>query len=258
MSNKEEIVQPQVIQPVPQKDTDHAFAIYTEILQRRAEVARNFIELGRLFKEVRDKDLHKFLDYESFQDFLGSIGFRRSTVYSYIHVYELYIEKLKLSPDFLMQIPYRRLQEINPVVESNPEEWLYKAKELSESDLITEIRAAQNLPIVETPNRQAGASTRPTKPKPFNYESYEKFLKAYGCATCESKECEGAHFPKTEKAGAPDHWKIPLCRKCHSTYHQDPIDFLMTYRDQIFGFFYEVISSLYHQIIGEKLCEPEK
>ena len=227
----------EIINTKPQniEESDRAFMVETEIRHRRAEIAKNFLELGRLFKLVRDEKLYKLRDHPSFLSFLADVGFRRTTVYSYIHVYELYILKLKIVPDFLITVPYRQLQMINPVVEKNPEEWIYKAKELSESDLITEVRAAQKKPLKEYPK------SIPGRPELFDFNSYLEFVKAYGCILHPGRKADPAHFPRTQKAGAPDHWRIPLCRECHDSYHHDSTDFLMTYKDQIFDYFYSIV-----------------
>ena len=252
MNKKEPETQALAVVPPGQLDPkyERAFMLYTEIVHRRAEIAKNFLELGRLFKTIRDEKLYKALDHDTFTSLLGDLGFRETTVYGYIHAYELYVMRLGIPPDFLVQIPYRNLLRINAVVEKNPEEWLYKAKELSGSDLITEVRLAQGKPVEE--NFSKTPEIEPEKPKPFDFKDYQEFVKAYGCILCSEKNVEGAHFPQTQKRGAPDHWIIPLCSGCHKLYHSDPIDFLITYRNQIFGFFYTVFLACYELLKGGK------
>lgn len=224
---------------------EKAHMIYVEICQRKTEVAMNLIELGRLFKAYRDNKYYLAQDYETFECFLGSIGFNYKTVASFIHIHELYVEELKINKKFLALIGHANLQLINPVVKDNPEEWLFKARELSKSDLRNEVRVAQNKPEKEYPVTKG-------KPQIFDFKNYLEYIKAYGCITCDAKKgIEGAHFPKTDKAGAPDHWRIPLCKKCHDLYHHDPIDFLINYRNQVFEFFYNTFMTCY-KLLKEK------
>jgi len=223
---------------------EKAHMIFLEICQRKNQVAMNLIELGRLFKTYRDEKYYLVQDYETFESFLGSIGFNYKTVASFIHIHELYVEKLKINKEFLALIGHANLQLINPVVEENPEEWLFKARELSKSDLRNEVRVAQNKPEKEYPVTKG-------KPQIFDFKNYLEYIKAYGCILCGKKQVERAHFPKTQKAGAPDHWRIPLCREHHDLYHHDPIDFLVNYRDKWAEFFYDLIIAVY-KLMKEK------
>jgi len=228
------------LSPAEIKKQEKAHMNYIEIRERMAAVGMNFIELGRLLKICRDKKYYKVHNHDTFESFLGSleVGVNYKTAYSFIHIYELYVEKLNINKEFLAQIRHAKLQAINPVVERNPQEWLFKAKELSKSDIINEVRIAQNKPEKEYPITKG-------KPQLFDFDNYLDFIKAYGCITCSDTRVAGAHFPKTDKAGAPDHWRIPLCQKCHDLYHHDPIDFIINYRDNWAEFFYDLIIAVY-------------
>lgn len=213
-------------------ESDRAYMFYVEIQARKAEVAKNFLELGRLFKLVKEKKYYKLLEHDTFESFLGSpeISFQRSTVYNLIHIYELYVEKLNISTEFLAMIGHGKLQVIASVVQKDPEDWIYKAKELSKSDLISEVKASRGVPD-EIPQPKINAVPG------LDFTSYLDFAKAQPCLACGAVEVDPAHFPKTRGAGAPDDWVIPLCRKCHRLQEDGGKDWLWENRANIFGFF---------------------
>lgn len=121
---------------------------YIEIRKRKraiAIVAVNFLEFGRLFKNCRDKAYYKIYGYNSFVAFLRSpeINFNYKTVTSFIRIYELYVLRLKLNPEFLALVGHAKLQVLSPVVEEDPERWLSKAKGLTMLKLTKEVRVYQ-------------------------------------------------------------------------------------------------------------------
>jgi hypothetical protein len=215
-----------------------AYGMFQEICQRRSEIAINFLELGRLFKAMRDERYFECLDYETFEEFLGcpEISMRRSTVYGLIQIYELFVERLKIDHAFLASIGHAKLQVISPVVRNatDPTDWIYKARELSRSDLITEVRLAQGKPDSGPPMREGEAQTLD------KFQDYLAYARAHPCVVCKKTlEVDLHHFPITKGAGAPDRWVIPLCRACHTESHQDPKEFLWRWREKIFAFFYD-------------------
>ena len=229
---------------------DRAHRLVQRIKECRKEVATYFFELGKLFKEVRDDKLYKELDCESFTEFIADpeISFSRSTVYSFIEIYEKYTLQLKVSQEYLLDIGHAILRIINPVVEENPDEWLGKAKALSRSDLISEVREHQG---VETPSRELLTllSARPhfSTPNLTSHNSYLEWVKKSPCIICGKEETFPHHFPRTKGAGAEE-WKvIPLCVLCHSESHQEPQVFLWTNRVKIFDFFYGILDSIFEK-----------
>jgi len=224
---------------------------HKEVLARTIITANNLLELGKLFKTIRDEKLYKLLGAETFGEYIGypEISFGRSTIYSFIHVYELFVLKLECNPEVLSKIGHRKLQIINPVFKYDATvfdyevgEWLEKAKTLSESDLINEVRRVQGKPeMIPKPKEVENGY-------PFDFENYLSFVKAHSCITCGSGESDPHHFPKSKGAGGREYARIPLCRKCHSQCHSDPFDFLWLYKDDIFEYFYEVFLKCFELI----------
>jgi len=214
---------------------DKSHEIRAEIKNRTITTANNLLELGKLFKIMRDEKLFQYTDSEckTFEEYLAwdEVAFGRSTVFSFIHVYELYVLKLGYDVEFLAGIGHKRLQRINPVVEKDPVEWIFKANTLSPSDLRNEVRVAQG-------KKEIKNEVKENEIQIYEFKSYLEFIKAYPCIICGDKESEAHHLPSTKGAGEPNTHRIPLCRKCHTLCHQDPFDFLWLYKKHIFNYFY--------------------
>jgi len=232
------------INPVKQEKAEET---HKEILVRTIVTANNLIELGRLFKEVRDGKLYKLLGADSFKEYCGfpEISFGRSTIYSFIYVYELFILKLKYSPDYLSKIGHRKLQIISSAVTSelgkdleDTDFWLDNAEVLSESDLINAVRSFQGKPeMLPLPKEEDSE-----KYYKFNRTGYVEFVAKSPCIIHpERSSTESAHFPRTKKRGA-EYWEvIPLCHECHDETHRDTYDFLWLNKVKIFKWFYKLL-----------------
>ncbi len=224
------------------KLADEAFMIHTQIQQRTAETAMNLLELGRLFKKIRDDKLYGAFQCASFKDYcaMPEVRFARPTVYLFISCYEKFILKYDFKKEFLAGIGVRRLQFILPVVDDDPEEWVYKAKTLGEPDLINEIRVAQGKEeMLPMPKEKEDIY-------PFHYKEYKEYVKASPCVACDATEgVDAHHFPTTKGAGGDDSWVIPLCRGCHGLAHTDSYDFLWINKKNIFKYFYKVFKSCF-------------
>jgi hypothetical protein len=194
-----------------------------DILRAKYNVVANYLALGLLFKENRDGGLFKLLGYDSFEDFIGSpeVAFSRSKAYLLIHIRELYKDKLGIDDKTLLEIGNSKLALIAPVVESDKEGWLTKARELSKSDLRIEL------------GREPGKQLSP--PAPASAASS-------GCVVCGKGGTDNHHFPVTRGAGCPDNWTIPLCREHHTEYHNEPKDWIWENRRKWAAYFYERIS----------------
>lgn len=225
-------------------EQNRAESVHKEILVRTAITANNLIELGKLFKEVRDKKLYKLLGAETFGEYCGfpEISFGRSTIYSFIHVYELFVLELDTSPNILAKIGHRKLQIISSVVKkrevvAEAGDWLSRALHLSESDLINEVRSAQGKKeMLPAPKEVKNAEYYK-----FNRTGYVAFVTQSPCILHPDRKSENAHFPRTKKRGA-EYWEIiPLCHSCHMVSHQDTFDFLWLNRVKIFKWFYSLL-----------------
>ena len=68
-------------------------------------------------------------------------------------------------------------------------------------------------------------------------EDYIQYVEDYGCIYHRFNHADPHHFPQTRRRTDAD-WKIiPLCRICHSQYHNDPFLFFKMKGDKIIRFF---------------------
>lgn len=229
-----------------------AHELRDKIIQLKKDVALNSFALGYLLKRIRDEKLYRSLDHDTFNEFLGDpdIGMGRSTAYFFIELHERYVERLNVPPEKLAAIGTKRLQLINPVVSTlldkpaEAGEWLDKAEHLSFSDLKLEVDEALDRPK-SLPGARGGVfdggAAIPLGGK------YLDYCKAHNCVLHPAATADLHHFPRTRGAGAED-WKvIPLCRKCHSEYHQHPKEWMWANRIKVFDFFYNLIVKLYEE-----------
>jgi hypothetical protein len=176
-------------------------------------VRANFLILGKLLKENRDLSLWK-TEYDSFESLLGDpqIGIKRSTAYGLIHIVELYLEKLGVPAERMLSIGNAKLLAIAPVVESDKDGWLAQAEQLSKSDL--------KLSIAEAGGKAVSPPAPP--PRPLSGECVN------GC----EGDVDRHHFPvgRVSSQDEPGDWTIPLCRRCHTEYHQEPKEWTWKFR----------------------------
>jgi len=222
-----------------------AFDLYTQIVEaKNAETSRAFL-LGHLFKQIRDEKLYKHLDSEcdNFEQFCADpkVGYARSTIYSYIKMWEKYIEELYLSMDTLRHITYKRLQMILPYVAKNPDEWLARAEHWSTKDFINAIRKEKGREPMKEVVKKKDLSG-----------GYIEYAKAYGCIHHRNRKPEMAHFPKTDKMGGVH--VLPLCHSCHiGELHGIGVDsYFSLYKDKIMDFVFELIDKLYEELNATK------
>ena len=108
-----------------------------------SDISLRWLFIGQLLWDNRDKSYWEKLGHESFNAFLASpeLGLGQSTLYRFIHLYELYCLRLNLDPKDISDISYEKLYLIKDKVKiNNKEDWLAKARTLSQSDLMIEIK----------------------------------------------------------------------------------------------------------------------
>lgn len=230
---------------------ERAHLNYGGILEAKGQVGRDFLVLGRLLKENRDKKYFKALGYDTFEDFLGSpdIAMSRSMVFDLVRAVEVFIDKLARPIEELAAIGISKLSAVAkddkaglPVVYQDPEEWMSKAKELSRSDLLEEVAPFTPNPHVRRSDAPRSTDQRPISPG----EAYADYVRNSPCCICGKPSDEGgksnaAHFPVSRGAGAPADWVIPMCGDCHAEHHQDPAKFMVTYQQKWSAWFFRTI-----------------
>lgn len=181
-----------------------------------------------------------------------------SKVSKYDRVYKTYIIDCGFTPTYwaLEGITFTKLDAMRTAIlqEDDPDvvqEWLDKAKVLTCSDLIAEVREFKGIP-----DRPKKAYTLKIGEDAENLPElldiggkvWEKFVGTVKtCPVCDQYYevfCDKAHFPVSKGAGG-EHVKymvIPLCRVCHGDQHSKGIDWFMSNnRNKIFKWIYHTI-----------------
>lgn len=146
-----------------------AFGLFEELKLYVQQQGKLFIEMGRVLKTFKDNELYKYLNYDSFPQFLADneIGLSQSMAYAYITVFEIYILKFGYPKSEIMAIPFYKLQMIassaRDASREEADDLLEKAKALSKSDLRAELH--------ETKANEG-------------FEDHKPYPKAYRCKVC--------------------------------------------------------------------------
>jgi len=231
---------------------EQAKYLENQILRIKKSMGQGYFLLGELFKKVRDERFYRLLDYNTMTEFIAQpeLAFSRSSVYDYIRMYEVYIQSLGMTADELTDITYSQLRKILPVVETNPEEWISKAKTLSRTDLALEVGEAKKW---EEPDLSPPLKLNASRTAEKIYENLVKQIDT--CPVCGKKEdLTKHHFPRTKaRLDKKDQWKyIPLCLECHENAQAGQSKWLWTNRVHVFDFFFYIILECVKLSLKEK------
>jgi len=133
--------------------------IHQTVIDLKKEIESNFIKLGGYLKLIRDEKLFKEKGCITFEEYIAmpELAFDRSTVYAIIGVYEDFFvsNQSDEKAEELMEIGYSKLNRIRQFKDQDDfEEWVYKAKTLSLSDLGAEIKEVKNEKTESKPARK--------------------------------------------------------------------------------------------------------
>lgn len=137
------------------KNLTHNLYIKTIALVAKQRIL--FLELGEVLYEIKSKQLYKKMGdggFDTWKSFLANPEIDLSVQMAdiYVRIYEYYILELKKSKEEIQHLPILRLNRLLPKLENatpeEREEWLDKAKLLSYTDFIQELRegATEELP----------------------------------------------------------------------------------------------------------------
>lgn len=117
---------------------EKAFASHKRIVELIQGIQANFLLLGKeIYENVKFKFYEK-MDYETAEDYFASpeIDLSRSWMYALMRMHELYVLKLEISHQELLEIGSKKLNLIaSKINDENKDELLADAKMLSFEDL---------------------------------------------------------------------------------------------------------------------------
>ena len=149
--------------------------VHDKVIELKKDIERSFIKMGGYLKLIRDGKLYLEKGCVTFEEYIAipELALNRSTVYAIINVFEVFFEKSNQSDD-LIEIGYSKLNRISQF-KNQPdfEEWIYKAKTLSLSDLGLEIKEtkgiSENLSSTKSEDKITIEITCPHCGKKFDY-----------------------------------------------------------------------------------------
>lgn len=106
------------MQEITPVEGERAFSVHKNIIDLKKQMGVAFIRIGELLKRVRDNKLYIALGYDSFQSYVinSELGFKRRTAYSYIEVYEWFVDRLQIEVERLVSLGLDKLLTILPMV----------------------------------------------------------------------------------------------------------------------------------------------
>ena len=123
--------------------------IHDKVIELKKDIERSFIKMGGMLKLVRDNKLYLEKGCVTFEEYIAipELALNRSTVYAIINVFEVFFEKSNQSDiEGLTEIGYSKLNRISQFKDQPDfDEWIYKAKTLSLSDLGAEIKETKGI-----------------------------------------------------------------------------------------------------------------
>lgn len=129
-----------------------------QILDDSSQVMARYLRIGRNLYVVSKNKLYEKMGHGTFDEWRAQpdLNLARATSYALMKVFETYVEKLGVSPDRLSGLDWTKLyavaQFVNP---SNVDEFIEKVRNLSRTDLQSEISAARALAMGKTPTQAA-------------------------------------------------------------------------------------------------------
>jgi len=119
-----------------------AFELEQKVKELQHSIGSNFLEMGKVLKEIRDNQYYRELGYDTITDWLQERSISAGWAWNFINIYEIFILEHKLSPARVLETDYSKLSLILPIVKRHPDQvddWLTKAENLRRIDLRREI-----------------------------------------------------------------------------------------------------------------------
>jgi len=156
--------------------------IHEKVIELKKDIERSFIKMGGYLKLIRDGKLYLEKGCVTFEEYIAipELALNRSTVYAIINVFEVFFEKSNQSDiEELTEIGYSKLNRISQFKDQPDfDEWIYKAKTLSLSDLGAEIKEtkgiSENLSSTKSEDKMTMEITCPFCGKKFDYLTKDK------------------------------------------------------------------------------------
>lgn len=135
-----------------------AYRLYQHAVDLVRKQSSLFFDIGQTFKEIRDEKMYQHMGeggFDSWEEFLAQpdIYLAPQTVRAYIYIYEIYIEKLGLDKNKLIDVPFYKLNMLASFIKNlEPDraaEIIDSLKELGARDFNLELKELKGEEINE-------------------------------------------------------------------------------------------------------------
>jgi hypothetical protein len=130
---------------ITSKQGEKAFELHQTLVKLKEELSVRFLVFGKLLKELKENGYFEALGYDSFASYVtnSELGFKKSMAYSYIELYEWFIERLgydfqrigKMSLNEMSRVLYILKKELN-----ESEKYPIKQLKARSDELISEVK----------------------------------------------------------------------------------------------------------------------
>jgi hypothetical protein len=192
------------------------------------------LEVGELCYTMNKNKEYKVLGYDSMGEMLADPEintFAVQTIRDYMSIYKKFELEMGIERDTLNAIGPHRLKLIAGRVKDDPETWLTKAKELSRSDLIIEVKGEVGQPHLM--QQHGGKATKDAHPSPLSLtiDEYKDWVREQPCCVCGIVgQTHYAHWPVTNQNSD---FGIPLCFGDHMWQEEHQEEFFRLYRRNV-------------------------
>lgn len=132
-----------------EREGEQAFFLHNKIIENEKQRRELLLENIKFLTEVYNKKLYKAVlgdEKAPWSAYLGQFEtyYSKQKVFSFIQIYNKFVNELGLDSKILAEFPYSKLGLLVSVVnKENVNEWLEKARELTNQDFQDELRIAQ-------------------------------------------------------------------------------------------------------------------
>jgi hypothetical protein len=166
---------------------DHARSLTLRLIELKKQVGEDFVEAGRIFKEIKENKLWELEGAGSFNSYIAEIGYDRTSAFKMIQVYEVFFEDKSVdSNQQLIDAGWVKLAKLAPHVDENNYEVMVDLSTNSLSDIDKElvrqnyiIRKETDADFVECPYCHKSFVPLKRQDKTFAKEDYTRVIESY-------------------------------------------------------------------------------
>lgn len=165
------------------KQDENAFDVHQSILVLKEQMGVRFLMLGKLLKEIRDKKHFIVLGYDNFISYIinSELGFKKSTAYGYIEIYDWFIERLGYDLQRIGKMSFNKMSRVLSILKNEfnkSEKYPFKLLKSRSETLIEEVQVLRPIDFdkkYKDEKKQEGFEDHLAPPEYFRCECHKKW-----------------------------------------------------------------------------------